>query len=323
LACLFPLHFQTPITNESRLVTELQKRIKKLERDSRKLKQTEDELRRLGHQNELILNSAGEGIFGLDRSGNITFANPAASTMLGCTIEELAGKNSHNICHHTRVDGTPYPEEDCPIYAAFMDGEVHIVTDEVFWRKDGSSFPVEYISTPILERDQLVGAVVTFLDITQRKKAETELLLKHKELYEANTALKVLLNQTDNAREELEEKIVFNIKELVFPLLEELESRQSSHNSQDKEYLQLIKSSLNEITSSFSIQLNIKYHGVTPREIQIADFIRRGKTTKEIAALLNISKDTVEFHRRNLRTKLHLKNKNISLRSFLLSQPKW
>jgi PAS domain S-box-containing protein len=309
--------------NESRLVTELQEKIKKLERDSRMLKQTEEELRRLGYQNQLILNSAGEGIFGLDRAGNITFANPAAVKMLGCTIEELAGKNSHNICHHTRPDGTPYPEEDCPIYAAFMDGEVHIVTDEVFWRKDGSCFPVEYISTPILERDQLVGAVVTFLDITQRKKAEAELLHKHKELYEANTALKVLLNQTDKARKELEERIVFNIKELVFPLLEELEAKPSYQNKLAREYIRLIKSSLNEINSSFSKDLATKHHGLTPREIQIADFIRRGKTTKEIVFLLNISKDTVEFHRRNLRSKLRLTNQKISLRSYLLSQSNW
>lgn len=134
---------------------------------------TEAELARLRRRNELVLTSAGDGIFGLDPAGNHTFVNPAAAEMLGYTPEELAGKHSHSVCHHTRPNGNPYPEEDCPIYAAHRDGTIRHVTDECFWRKDGTSFPVEYTSTPIVEKGELAGAVVTFKDITERKLAES------------------------------------------------------------------------------------------------------------------------------------------------------
>ena len=138
-------------------------------------KLAESALERLKRQNELILNSAAEGIYGLDLQGNTTFANPAAARMIGWEVEELLGKPLHAILHHSKPDETPYPEQECPIYAAFKDGFVHHVDDEVFWRKDGTSFPVEYISTPIRERGELVGAVVTFRDITERKQAQAEL----------------------------------------------------------------------------------------------------------------------------------------------------
>ncbi|MCH8954882.1 sigma 54-interacting transcriptional regulator [candidate division KSB1 bacterium] len=139
-------------------------------------KQSEVALEHLRQQNELLLNSVGEGIYGLDLHGNTTFANPASARMLGWTAEELIGKPQHAIIHHTKSDGKPYPREECPIYAAFKDGVVHRVDTEVFWRKDGTSFPVEYISTPIRDDDNnLVGAVVTFRDITERKQAEKEL----------------------------------------------------------------------------------------------------------------------------------------------------
>ena len=128
-------------------------------------------LDRLRRQNEMILNSAGEGIYGLDSRGLTSFVNPAAARMIGWRVEELIGKPQHDILHHSKPDGSPYPRDECPIYAAFKDGKVHHVTDEVFWRQDGSSFPVEYVATPIRENHELVGAVVMFRDITERKEA--------------------------------------------------------------------------------------------------------------------------------------------------------
>ena len=132
----------------------------------------EIEVKHLTKIKNLILDSAGEGIYGLDLNGNTTFCNPAAAKMIGYDIEELIGKPQHAILHHSKPDGSHYPREECPIYAAFKDGEVHHVSDEVFWRKDGSSFPVEYVSTPIRESGVLKGAVVTFQDITDRKQAD-------------------------------------------------------------------------------------------------------------------------------------------------------
>ncbi|HEY9878372.1 MAG TPA: PAS domain-containing sensor histidine kinase, partial [Leptolyngbyaceae cyanobacterium] len=111
------------------------------------------------------------------------FVNPAAAQMVGWSAEELIGQSMHVLVHHSHSDGRPYSREACPIYAAFQDGIVHRVTDEVFWRKDGTSFPVEYISTPMHdEQGKLIGAVVAFRDITQRKWAEAVLQRTNEEL---------------------------------------------------------------------------------------------------------------------------------------------
>ena len=139
-------------------------------------KQAQQSMARLKRHNELILEAAGEGIYGLDMSGGATFVNPAAVAMTGWSAEETIGSIIHTKHHHSRADGSHYPHEECPIYAAIKDGEVHHVDDEVFWRKDGSCFPVAYTSTPIYEEGKLAGAVVVFKDISERKQAEQNLL---------------------------------------------------------------------------------------------------------------------------------------------------
>ncbi|PSN12869.1 PAS domain-containing sensor histidine kinase [filamentous cyanobacterium CCT1] len=141
------------------------------------------ELEHLRRQHQLILNAVGEGIYGVDLDGNVTFVNPAAAAMIGWSMEELIGQSMHAVLHHSLADGRPYQREDCPIYAAFQDGSIKHITDEVFWRKDGTSFPVEYISTPMRDEDgRLIGTVVTFRDITQRRWAEQILQRANEEL---------------------------------------------------------------------------------------------------------------------------------------------
>ena len=137
--------------------------------------QSIDELIRIKRHHELILQAAGEGVYGLDCEGLTTFLNPAAARMLGWRVEDLIGKPMHQLHHHSHPDGSHYTKQECPIYAAFKDGAVHEVDDEVFWRKDGSSFPVEYTSTPIYEGDKLAGAVVVFKDVSERKRTEEAL----------------------------------------------------------------------------------------------------------------------------------------------------
>ncbi len=109
--------------------------------------------------------------------------------MLGYSIEELLGKHSHTMFHHTKADGSPYLEDECPIYKTFKESSVHYASDEVFWRKDHSSFPVAYTSTPIKEDGKVVGAVVTFRDITERKRAEERLTQAMAELARSNAEL--------------------------------------------------------------------------------------------------------------------------------------
>jgi PAS domain S-box-containing protein len=128
--------------------------------------------RQILHRYELILTSAGEGIYGLDQEGKGTFVNPAAIAMTGWTEADIIGQPMHERHHHSRVNGSPYPQHECPIYAALTDGAVHHVTDEVFWRKDGSCFPVHYTSNPIWEHDTIIGAVVIFQDMSKIKQTE-------------------------------------------------------------------------------------------------------------------------------------------------------
>jgi PAS domain S-box-containing protein len=143
--------------------------------ERKRMERAQAEQLRLAALQELILNSAGDGIYGLDAHGTTTFVNPAAARLLGWTREDLIGRRMHTTLHHSKSDGTPYPTEECPIYAALRDGRTYFKDDEVFWRKDGTSFPVEYVSTPIVEGDAVTGAVIIFKDITERKRMELAL----------------------------------------------------------------------------------------------------------------------------------------------------
>ncbi|ACO47975.2 GAF domain-containing protein [Deinococcus deserti] len=148
------------------------------------------ELRRASRFNELVLNSLGEGVTTIDAQGRSTLANPAALKMLGYTAEDFMGRPQHALIHHSYPDGSPFPREACEIYAAFVDGQVHRANDEVFWRKDGSSFPVEYTSTPILnESGEIEGSVLVFRDVTERQRAEATLRQANDELRRSNAEL--------------------------------------------------------------------------------------------------------------------------------------
>jgi formate hydrogenlyase transcriptional activator len=136
----------------------------------------EDPLHLGGERIRLVLDSAMEAICGCDSEGTCLFSNPSAARILGYgDPAELLGKNMHALEHHTRRDGTPYPIEECPIYLGFQKGEGVHRDDEIFWRKDGTSFPVEYWSHPVVREGKTLGAVITFIDITQRKRAEAAL----------------------------------------------------------------------------------------------------------------------------------------------------
>ncbi|MEE2730093.1 MAG: sigma 54-interacting transcriptional regulator [Pseudomonadota bacterium] len=138
-------------------------------------KRIEEVFSEFERENQLILNAAGEGIYGVNTEGVTTFLNPAAEKMLGYSAAELVGLNAHEYIHHSHEDGSCYQMNCCPIFAAFHDGVVHQVGDEVFWRKDGSSFPVEYTSTPIEDQGRVVGAVVLFRDVSERREADRRL----------------------------------------------------------------------------------------------------------------------------------------------------
>jgi len=179
-----------------------QRVIQSFVRDITERKRAEQAVRKSEENIRLLLESTVEGIYGVDLDGNCTFANPSCAKVIGYgDINQLVGNNMHALIHHTRNDGTPYPEEECRIYEAFREKKPTNVDDEILWRSDGTSFPAEYRSNPIWQDGNVIGTVVTFIDITERKKAEKE-LKKHRdhleELVEERT------NELSSVNKELE-----------------------------------------------------------------------------------------------------------------------
>jgi PAS domain S-box-containing protein len=160
--------------------------------------------------NQLLLSSVGDGIYSINSDGLATFVNPAGARMLGWEPEDMIGKNIHRIHHHTHADGSHYPVEECPIYKAVRDGVVHEGRQEVFWRRDGSGFPVEFTSTPVISDGRIAGAVVVFRDITERRNTENQ-------LQSALDELKVLKQRLEEQNAYLQEEIHIehNFREIV------------------------------------------------------------------------------------------------------------
>ena len=176
--------------------------------------QAEDILLNSEELNRLILDSASEAICGCDSEGICLFSNPSAARMLGYDHPaELRGKNMHALEHHTRKDGTPYPIEECPIYIGFQKNENVHRDDEVYWRKDGTSFPVEFWSHIVIREGKTLGAVITFIDITERKQAEAALRKseeQNRSLLQINNA--IITNLTQQA-------LLRSISEALHPVI--------------------------------------------------------------------------------------------------------
>jgi DNA-binding CsgD family transcriptional regulator len=149
------------------------------------------------------------------------------------------------------------------------------------------------------------------------EKRTRELKIKRENLEETNTALKVLLKQREKDRIELEEKVLSNVRKMVAPFLSKLKKTRLDAGQMD--YINVLESNLNDIISPFSQKLSFKHLNLTPSEIQIANLIKQGKTSKQIATTLHLSSRTIESHRRNIRDKLGIKNKKANLRTYLLS----
>ena len=175
----------------------IRERTAALSRELVERKMAEEVIRRKESQISLLLHSASEGIFGVNLAGICTFCNLSCCKLLGHPEDQLLGQNIHELIHHTRPDGTHYPETECRSYLAFREGgEVH-ADDEVFWRADGTSFAVEYWSHPIVVDGATTGAIVTFFDITSRKEAEARLRRVSQEwqtTFDSSTDMIALLN---------------------------------------------------------------------------------------------------------------------------------
>ena len=134
--------------------------------------EAEEALHLATRQRELILESAGDGIYGIDLDGRLTFINQAAARALGYTLEQLAGRDVHDVIHHSHADGTPYSKVASPILQAMRRHETIRMRDEVFWRQDGTAIPVEYSASPLIQDAQISGMVVAFQDVSERRRLE-------------------------------------------------------------------------------------------------------------------------------------------------------
>ena len=247
-------------------------------------------------------------------SANIVDANPAAVAFYGWSFEALTGKKITDI--NTLSDEQVFQEME----------KAKAEQRRVFYFRhrlaNGEIRDVEVFSGPIkVHGRELLYSIIH--DITERKQVELALLERGKELenkthelQEVNSALKVLLKNRDEDKKELEEKVIANVKNLVFPYVDKLNNSQL--NDRQMVYLNIVKANLEDIIAPFLHQLSSKFSDLTPSEIQVAGLVRDGKTTKEIAELLNSSTGAINFHRNNIRAKLGLRNTKKNLRSFLL-----
>ncbi len=153
--------------------------------DITRSRQAEATIEQLNRRMELILHSAGEGIYGVDVDGRITFVNPAMAQMVGWEPAELLGQEAHSLLHHSRADGSAYPLEECAIWLSTRQGRVFRGDEDIYWHKDGRLISIEFTSTPILEQGQVLGVVVVVRDVTQRKKSVEEQLLLEEQLRQA------------------------------------------------------------------------------------------------------------------------------------------
>jgi PAS domain S-box-containing protein len=286
-----------------------------------KRKRTEEALTQSEEQYRTLVETVPHGIQEIDCSGAITFANLAHNKMYGYGEEEMLGKSilDLQVSDSVRKDLASYlatlvkeqPEPTPYIGKNFTrDGTVIDVQVDWNYRRD--------------KQGRVVGFISVLTNITQRKQAEqalkekeVELEIKAKNLEEVNTALRVLLKRREGDKAEVEEKVLSNVKDLVLPYLERLQK--TSLDANQISCVSILESNLNDIVSPFSRRLSSKYLGLTPTEIRVANLVKDGKTTKEIAEFMNLSNKTIQTHRDNVRKKTGIKHKKTNLRTYLLS----
>jgi len=279
--------------------------------------------------------------FVIDQDHVITHWNRACENLTGYRASEMIG---------TRHQYKPFNEKPGPVMADFV---LDSVSKDVMARYYGKTFRhsaaikdgfeaerfvsmigdngkwLFFTAAPLVDMDgRIIGAMETLQDITGRKRAqaalekarnklEKKVAERTQNLEEVNTALEVLLKTKDDNARQSEEKIIFNIRQLVMPYFEKL--HQSKLSDQQRTILDIMQDNLNDTVSFSSHGLSMKLMPLTSSEIHVANFVKQGKSTKEIAGILNSSEKTIETHRKNIRTKLGLRNKKVNLRTFLIS----
>ncbi len=260
-------------------------------------------LARMQRQNKLLLDSAGEGIYGLDKEGVTLFANPAAARMLGYEASELIGRPMHALLHHSRFDGSIYPINECPIYQCIRTGQACPSVEDVFWHKDGTAVDVEYTGTPLFEDGCIVGAVVTFRCITERKRSEASLLeseTRYRSLVECSPEAVVVYSENRfvyvnaaavtlfaaESAENLLGRLIFDIVHPDYHALAHLRAARSQREGKtspltEQKYVRLDGT----IIDVEAVSTGIVYAGKAAGQVLIRDITERKKSERNILAL--------------------------------------
>jgi PAS domain S-box-containing protein len=291
--------------------------------DIDKSKRMENRLRESEKKYRQIFELSPEAIVLLDTNGNILDVNARLYDWLGYSRHEVVGKNFLDLPFLSKEDRSKVKAK----FSQRMAGKKVSPYELGFYTRSGEKRVGRVVANPIQDANgEIIQDLGMISDITESKQAEqalqereAELAARSDDLEEVNAALKVLLKKREADKWEIEERVLLNVNELIVPYLEKF--KKSRSKSLQQAYLNVLETNLKEIISPFYRTLSANYAHLTPKEIQVADLVKQGKTTKEIAELTNSSSRAIEFHRNNVRKKLGLANKKTNLRSYLLTLP--
>ncbi|HIJ90666.1 MAG: PAS domain S-box protein [Desulfobulbaceae bacterium] len=260
-----------------------------------------------------VANQSLEWVWETDAQGNFTYCSPSCKILYGYEPVELLGRNAIETLTppEDREAQRKIIEEIC------LSKKTRKGLRRRAMKKNGTVIPIETHCLPMLEGKIVRGFRGMCRDISEMLILELRLEHKAMELTEVNNALRLLLHQSAEASAEHERRIHDNLQRLVLPYLEKIQER-----CKDQElalYLRVALANLDKITSTFSLTLSTRLGGLTPRELEVAELIKQGRSTKQMAAILDLSSRTVEFYRDKLRVKLGIKSKKTNLRSYLSS----
>ena len=305
---------------------ELRKRIKALERENASLSKAIEHLRESEEKFTTIFDNANDEIAYIGADGTIVDINRKVEDLFGYTREESVGRKFYEF----EILSTEEWRRLIDLTQDLLSGktlQAQVLQFEAR-RKGGENIYVEVNPRLINKDGKTVGILVIIRDISTRKREE-DILRKHTEqldkllkertlsLEELNSAFRVILRRMEEVKGEIQDKIMFNITEFILPYLERL--KKTRLDDTQRTYLTGLEKNLNDITAPILRGLSTKYLKLTPAEMQVANLIKQGKNTKEIADALFMSTRTIEAHRYNIRNKLGLKGKKLNLQTYLSS----
>ena len=298
---------------------DLARRIKELEEMVARGQRTEAKIVQGGGHFQKLAEMLPEAVCEADSNGNLAYLNQSGMHQFGYSVHD----NIRRLKVYDLISRENQPKAR-KNFVRIISGNETECNDYMAIRKDGRTFPALFLCTPILQNQKPIGVRGFIRDIStcrQARKAlqltQNELEQKAARLEEVNIALKVLLKQHEKDKADLAEDVLANIETLILPHLERIKD---GHLNQDQQVmLSVLETDLRQIVSPFARSLANGFHRLTPMEIRVADLVKQGKTTKEIAHLLGLASSTIDTHRNHIREKLKIKNRKINLRTILHS----